>query len=96
MPMKPKKGRNSELIKRRDEALLRRWYYWTEIEMKRFDWTLTHLSLNEFFISEERIMAIVRAKSELLEAIAAKPIQKPRRRSRLVSKQLSLFFTDDQ
>lgn len=26
------KGRNKELIDRRNEALCRRWYYWTEME----------------------------------------------------------------
>ena len=32
-----KKGRNKELIKLRDEALYRRYYYWTEVQRLRFD-----------------------------------------------------------
>ena len=31
-----KKGRNKELIKLRDEALYRRYYYWTEVQRLRF------------------------------------------------------------
>ena len=31
------KGRDKELIKLRDEALCRRYYYWTEIQRLRFD-----------------------------------------------------------
>ena len=42
----------------RDEALCRRYYYWTEVQRLRFDDALTVLSRQEFFISEERIMSI--------------------------------------
>lgn len=53
------KGRNPHLIPRRDEKLLRRYYYWTEIEHRRFDDALKILSEEEFFISETRsIMTI--------------------------------------
>ena len=31
------KGRDKELIKLRDEALCRRYYYWTEVQRLRFD-----------------------------------------------------------
>ena len=55
-----KKGRNKELIKLRDEALYRRYYYWTEVQRLRFDDALKLLSEREFFISEERIMSIIR------------------------------------
>ena len=57
-----KKGRNKELIKLRDEALYRRYYYWTEVQRLRFDDALKLLSEREFFISEERIMSIIRRK----------------------------------
>ena len=57
------KGRDKELIKLRDEALCRRYYYWTEIQRLRFDDALKVLSEREFFISEERIMTIIRRKS---------------------------------
>lgn len=46
----------------RDEALCRRYYHWTEIERLRFDDALKVLSEREFFISEERILAIIRRK----------------------------------
>ena len=31
------KGRSKNLIKKRNEALIRRYYYWTEIRRRRFD-----------------------------------------------------------
>lgn len=54
------RGRNKELIDRRNEALCRRWYYWTEVQRLRFDDAIKILSEQEFFISEERVMSIIR------------------------------------
>ena len=59
------KGRDKELIKKRDEALCRRYYYWTETQGLRFDRALKILSEQEFFISEERIMAVIRERSKI-------------------------------
>lgn len=59
------KGRDKELIKKRNEALCRRYYYWTEIQGLRFDRALKILSEQEFFISEERIMAVIRERSKI-------------------------------
>ena len=56
------KGRDKELIRLRDEALCRRYYYWTEVQRLRFDDALKVLSEREFFISEERILSIIRRK----------------------------------
>ncbi len=75
------KGRNKELIELRDEALCRRYHYWTEIQRLRFDDTLKVLSRQEFFISEERIMAILRQKYHQLKALGLPPapkVKKPR------------------
>ncbi len=46
------KGRDKDLIELRDEALCRRYYYWTEVQRLRFDDALKVLSRQEFFISE--------------------------------------------
>lgn len=54
------RGRNKDLIDKRNEALCRRWYYWTEVQRLRFDDALKILSEQEFFISEDRVMAIIR------------------------------------
>ncbi|MCD8030038.1 MAG: transposase [Bacteroides sp.] len=56
----PGKGRNKELMNLRDEKLLQRYYELTEVENMRFDRALKYLSREEFFISEARIMSIVR------------------------------------
>ena len=84
------KGRNKDLISKRDEALLRRYHYWTEIQRLRFDDALKLLSEQEFFISEERIMAIIRSKCSQIKDIAVKPVPKVRK-PRITSAQLKLF-----
>lgn len=84
------KGRDKELIKLRDEALCRRYYYWTEVQRLRFDDALKVLSKNEFFISEERIMAIIRRKCRELEDLDIQPVPKVKK-PRLTAVQLSLF-----
>lgn len=85
------KGRDKELIQKRDEALCRRYYYWTEVQGLRFDRALKILSEQEFFLSEERIMSIIRQCSKTDPDI--RPVPKVRA-PRLTYKQLSLF-TDD-
>lgn len=85
-----RKGRNKELIRLRDEALYRRYYYWTEVQRLRFDDALKLLSEREFFISEERIMSIIRRKCREGGTINAKPLPKVKV-PRLTAKQLELF-----
>lgn len=79
------KGRDKKLIELRDEALCRRYYYWTEVQRLRFDDALKVLSRQEFFISEERIMSIIRCKCRELKDLEVKPVpkvKKPRLTSR--------------
>ena len=89
-----KRGRNRELIRKRDEQLCRRYYYWTEKQRLRFDDALRILSEQEFFISEERIMAIIRRHCHELKDIDVKPVPKVKM-PRLTAKQLELFDTQD-
>ncbi len=84
------KGRDKELIKLRDEALCRRYYYWTERQRLRFDDALKILSEREFFISEERIMAIIRRMIRTGNAENIPPLPKVKK-PRLTNDQLSLF-----
>ena len=84
------KGRSSELIEKRNEALLRRYYYWTEVQRLRFDDALKILSEREFFISIDRIMAIIRENCNKIKDVNVRPvpvIKKPR----LTASQHSLF-----
>lgn len=84
------KGRDKELIKLRDEALCRRYYYLTEVQRLRFDDALRILSEREFFISEERIMAIIRRMSREGKDRNIKPLPKVKV-PRLTAAQLELF-----
>jgi len=54
------KGRNINLIQSRNKGLLRRYYQLTEIDRLRFDDTIKKLSEEEFFISESRVIEIIR------------------------------------
>lgn len=84
-----RKGRDKKLIKLRDEALCRRYYYWTETQRLRFDDALRLLSEREFFISEERIMSILRRK---LREKTDRPTSLPKvKKPRLSASQLELF-----
>lgn len=84
------KGRDKKLIDKRDEALLRRYHYWTEVQRLRFDDALKVLSEKEFFISQERIMAIIRKKCHQIDDITIKPVPKVKA-PRITAAQLVLF-----
>lgn len=88
------KGRNKDLIDKRDEALCRRYYYWTEVQRLRFDDTIVILSQNEFFISEQRIMAIIRRKCHEIKDVKILPVPKVRK-PRITAKQLELFVGEN-
>lgn len=84
------RGRNRELIEKRNEKLAQRWYYWTEQQRLRFDDALKILSQQEFFLSEDRVMTILR------EYIKEHPQTKMSTRikikaPKLTAEQLSLF-----
>lgn len=88
-----KRGRDQELIRKRDEALCRRWVVLTEQERLRYDDALKVLSEQEFFISEERIMAILRKMSGQMRHIIQRGVPKVRK-PRLTHRQLDLLFAD--
>ena len=75
--------------------MCRRYYQLTEKQRLRFDDALKILSNQEFFISEERIMAIIRSKVGELEDIALRAVPKVRM-PRLTAKQLELFVEDGE
>ena len=85
------------MVRLRDEALCRRYYQLTEKQRLRYDDALKILSRQEFFISEERIMSIIRRKviSGQLERIALKAVPKVRM-PRLTARQLELFVEDGE
>lgn len=84
------RGRSKYLMSLRNETLIRRYYYWTEVQRRRFDDALRILSEKEFFISEARIMAIIRKNCDKLADIEVKPVPRVRM-PRVSARQLSLF-----
>lgn len=94
------KGRDKELVSARDRKLYERYYYWTEVQRLRFDDALHILSTEEFFISESRIMQIIRKLiSEGYELEKGKKLKRPgfcgfrgsRQKVKPLDEQLSLF-----
>ena len=63
------KGRSKDLIARRDAKLAERWHYWTEVKRRRIDDVMQILSTEEFFLSQQRIMVIIKEQSELLDKL---------------------------
>lgn len=59
-----RRGRNRELIRLRNDALCRRFVYWSEIKRLRMDDVLMKLSREEFFIDEKRILHIIRENAD--------------------------------
>ena len=84
------RGYHGKRISLRDEKLIRRYYYWTEIRRRRFDDALAILSQEEFFISEARIMAIIRKNCDKLTDIEVRPVPKVKM-PRVTARQLTLF-----
>nr|DAJ42369.1 MAG TPA: hypothetical protein [Caudoviricetes sp.] len=84
------KGRNAELISKRNKALIRRYHYWTEIQRLRFDDTLRILSEQEFFISEDRIMAIIRSVASQSDPKLCDPVPKVKK-PRITQAQLDML-----
>ena len=51
-------------MERRDAQIVSRYYYWTEVQRLRFDDAVRRLSENEFFLSESRIIQILKRAGE--------------------------------
>lgn len=81
------KGRSRRLIERRDAQIASRYYYWTEEQRLRFDDAIRQLSENEFFLSESRIMQILKRQAKSNHSIMLKAPKCPK----LTAVQLKLF-----
>lgn len=68
------KGRNPNLITLRNQYLIRRYYYWYDIQRQRMDDVLEILSTKEIFLDVDYILHLVRNNNHLLKELrAAKP-----------------------
>lgn len=71
------KGRDRNLVNTRNIRIYERYYYWTEVKRLRFDDALKRLSTEEFFLSEGRIMQIIRDMIQAGVTVDGKKIEKP-------------------
>ena len=83
-------GRIGRLIERRNDKLVERFYYWTEVQRLRFDDAIRQLSENEFFLSENMIVNILRSHRP------KGSVFKPPRCPELTEEQLELFREDSK
>jgi hypothetical protein len=65
------KGRNPRLILLRNQQLVKRYYYWYEVQNLRRDKVLETLSECEFFLEEVRIQELISQNSNLLKELKA-------------------------
>ena len=72
-----KRGRNKSLLAARDQRMFERYYYWTEIRRLRFDDAIRKLSEEEFFVSESRVMQVIRRMIQNGATVDGKQIEKP-------------------
>lgn len=68
------RGRSKQLITERNRKLFERYYYWTEVRRLRIDDSIRKLSEEEFFISEARVMQILRGMLQAGYTVAGKPV----------------------
>lgn len=71
------KGRDKNLVNSRNKRIYERYYFWTEVKRLRFDDALRRLSTEEFFLSESRIMQIIRDMIQAGVTVEGKRIEKP-------------------
>ena len=57
--------------------MFERYYSWTEVRRLRFDDTIKKLSEEEFFVSESRVMQIVRRMIQSGATVDGKRIERP-------------------
>lgn len=72
-----KRGRSKTLVEARDQRMFERYYYWTEIRRLRFDDAIKKLSEEEFFVSEGRVMQVIRRMIQNGATVDGKQIEKP-------------------
>ena len=71
------KGRNPNLILKRNQHLIKRYYYWYDIERKRRDDVLIILSEEEIFLDVDYITHLLNKNNHLLKELRqAKPSEK--------------------
>lgn len=54
------KGRDKKLIEARNKKIFERYYYWSEVQRLRFDDTIAKLAYEEFFLSDQTVLRIVK------------------------------------
>ncbi|HMO63317.1 MAG TPA: hypothetical protein PKC39_14625 [Ferruginibacter sp.] len=65
------KGRNPYLIQLRNQYLVKRYYYWYDLERKRRDDVLEILSQHEVFLDVDYINFVMRQNNHLLKELRA-------------------------
>lgn len=63
------KGRNPNLIELRNRFLIKRYYYWHDIQRLRLDDVITKLSVAEVFLDEDYIRRVIRNNIHLLKQL---------------------------
>jgi len=69
-------SKDKGLLKLRDQKLIERFYYWSEIKLTKFERVLEILEKEEFFISQFTILGIIKENDNYLQELREKPENK--------------------
>lgn len=58
--VKIRKGRNRELVLKRNDRIIIRYYFWREVQRRRSDDVIDILSQKEFFLNQSTLRRIIR------------------------------------
>jgi hypothetical protein len=83
------KGRNPELIKLRNNKIVERYFYHSEIMRIRFDDVIRILQYQEFFLDERTLLKILRDNSDRINEM------KDQQRQKMERKQLKIQFNEE-
>ena len=63
------KTKNDPHVAARDRKLAERYYYWTEIQRRRFDDVLEILEWQEFFVSKQTISNVIKRQADFIKTL---------------------------
>lgn len=73
--MKPGRSKSNPLHKKRNRTLAARYYYWNDLQRRRFDDVMDIISKNEFFIGEQSINQALEDQREYMNKLASEKVQ---------------------
>lgn len=89
-------ARDQRLIRKRNEKICARYYYWTEEQRLRHDDAIRQLSEEEFFLSEQTIISILKKAQFTAKQLRGKAeFHRPQKLPTITKEMLALLKSDN-